>query len=217
MPYFASDGNGSWNWDKLPSKLEDQLKEQLNSAQNGFDDEPRIVALGMGGDYVLITAQDKVFYQLENFPSVKELLETFKTQGKTENLRNVVLSTDAKEALAVEYEGGIAVQGLPADSEPNIKAFQEAYSNDAIKHHQKTQGRNGGQGTAAQRSANAASTARTNALLAMATRQADMQTMRNAQQSSYAGWIGYVCSRCKRNPAECVCSGGYDHDVMGDI
>lgn len=59
--FFATDGHSA-EWDKVPDQMQQQLR--MLGSPGRWTDKPRVVALGTGGDYMMVTESNTLFGQL---------------------------------------------------------------------------------------------------------------------------------------------------------
>jgi len=78
--YWATDGNG-WIWGGLPEKLGEKVASIRNNT-GGFAATPKIVTLGLGDDYIIMTETGstvEISWSLTNYPeteaNIKVILE----------------------------------------------------------------------------------------------------------------------------------------------
>lgn len=73
--WFATDGS-TYKWSNLPEQLQKAIDENLKDGT--WTDEPRIVSLGVGGDYVWVTTRNGASWIVKNYPLVEEAFDAMK-------------------------------------------------------------------------------------------------------------------------------------------
>lgn len=73
--WFASDGKG-FVWHNLPQPL-NQAIAKLRNSNGTFHTVPRVVALGLDDNYIMITEKNGGSWQLSNYPTLQIHINAF--------------------------------------------------------------------------------------------------------------------------------------------
>jgi len=76
--FWATDGS-SCKWNNLPAQLQTALDANLKDGR--WTDTPRILSLGFGGDYVMITGRNAASWRLDHYKSIDTFFDSIKANG----------------------------------------------------------------------------------------------------------------------------------------
>ncbi|KAI8931129.1 hypothetical protein NX059_011483 [Plenodomus lindquistii] len=128
--WFVHDGD-AYSWMNLPTKLLQALQSRIKDGN--WIDRPRIVALGAGTNFVLLTEKHDAIWHLEQYRTTSQLLEKAKVQQKhTSDIRNLVLHPYRYDSFVAQSQSGILILGnLPPPSVPGMNAMIEPIKQDS--------------------------------------------------------------------------------------
>ncbi|KAF1945035.1 hypothetical protein EJ02DRAFT_339558 [Clathrospora elynae] len=120
-PYNASffvHDNASYLWKNLPGALLSALSGNIHDGN--WADRPRLVALGAGNDFILITEKQAAVWDLRNHKPVVKLLE----QSGIPEIHSIVLHPYRFQSYIIQYRGGrLAWQNIPPHQITGIQAM----------------------------------------------------------------------------------------------
>lgn len=73
--YFATDGKRTC-WHNLPASL-DKAIDDLRNPNGSFHTNPRVVALGLDENYIMISDKNGGSWQLSKYPNLEKHINTF--------------------------------------------------------------------------------------------------------------------------------------------
>jgi hypothetical protein len=76
--FWATDGDSA-KWSNLPEPLLKALSANLKDGE--WIDKPRIVTLGVGGDYVMMTTNNAAAWRLSNYKEFDAVFDVMKENG----------------------------------------------------------------------------------------------------------------------------------------
>jgi hypothetical protein len=191
--YFALDGT-SFARDNLPAGLHAELQKKLNSAGQ-FSDAPRIVSLGFGGDYFMLTQNNACSYSLSNYPELNTIMPTLRDNIGLHTMKTLVLSPHARTMCAGYFTNGTSfAEGMPLVTLERMQALDRAIRADTQAALRQTPW---GQQQLAQQQqmARLANVARDNELSRRRVRLSEQQMQASSDSIDRIGRIGTGC-RC---------------------
>ncbi|KAH8698051.1 hypothetical protein GQ44DRAFT_718522 [Phaeosphaeriaceae sp. PMI808] len=196
--YYATDRT-SFVWNDLPPALGAGI-ETLKNSNGQFEDAPRVVSLGFGGDYFVLTQKNGCQWSLTNYPEFASIIPLFKDNSAFHTIKNIALSPHAKTACAGNLNSGASfAEGMPPMSKDQMQAMEKAIQCDTDKAKQQEQ-----QLQQQQDAARIANASREAHLLQMSTRLSEQQMRHSAESIDRMGRIGTGC-RCYSS--FCTCRG----------
>lgn len=134
--YWVTDG-GPCQWYNVPDGLDAALKKR-KSPEKGWTDRPRLVSIGAGGNWVLITQANKASWAIdERYSHLKELLQIIKQNHEQGGVgfaivQDIVLNPNVENHAVLVYTNGIVQctrvpAGAKTDTTTIVDAFQRQY------------------------------------------------------------------------------------------
>ncbi|KAM6513848.1 hypothetical protein FALCPG4_015055 [Fusarium falciforme] len=193
--FWATDRRSSI-WDGLPAGLTFVFHKLLKDGQ--WTDTPRLVTLGVGDNYLMLTKADACYWYLDNYGSLNSQIPTLRDNRAFHIIRNLMLNAHKSGAFALVFATGASfAEGMPASATENMQAMHKAIKEDsAILEQQKHQ----------QQLQTLWESKRMMELLNQASALGDLRSAHAAQNATFMNNLGYECADCGRNPAYCVCS-----------
>lgn len=120
--YYVHDGN-AYSWMNLPSKLLGSL--ELRIENGNWTDRPRLVALGAGGDFVLLTEKHEAIWDLPNYEAASTLLQKFKSRRNgIAEIQALILHAHRYQSFVVQSKSGVLTyENLPVPSVAGMRAM----------------------------------------------------------------------------------------------
>ncbi|OCL09278.1 hypothetical protein AOQ84DRAFT_397482 [Glonium stellatum] len=130
--WFASDGK-SWLWMNLPSGLESALRARMRDGN--WTDRPRIVTLGVGNDFLMITESNTVVWSLGSYRTLSKWIQLAKNQNDgIASIRSVILHPYRFESfIAQSADGAVISENLPLHMQNDFTATKEAIKSDTAQ------------------------------------------------------------------------------------
>ncbi|CAO2653003.1 Nn.00g024140.m01.CDS01 [Neocucurbitaria sp. VM-36] len=120
--YFVHD-KSAYIWMNLPEGLLSALQSRIKDGN--WIDRPRIVALGAGSNFLLVTENHSAIWELENYKTVAKLLDYSRSQERgILEVHNIVLHCYRFESFITQSRNGtIIYNNLPPHEVSSIKAM----------------------------------------------------------------------------------------------
>jgi hypothetical protein len=127
--FFAHDG-ASYRWMNLPNDLLYAL--QIRIKDGSWTDRPRIVALGAGENFVLITEKHAAIWDLANYNTISDLLEFSRTQDRgISEIQAIVLHAYRFGSFITQSRNGTLIHGnLPPHMLPGLELMKVSILHD---------------------------------------------------------------------------------------
>ena len=132
--FFATDGSSSW-WLNLPEGLKDAIKKRRSNDGTGpFTDMPRLVALGVDGDYFMLTEKHAASWRLSGYRGLRELIDQIKdSDAGLSNLENLHLHPYRLQTCIVQNKyGDVGGENLPPHTEEAFSKIKTAIADDIL-------------------------------------------------------------------------------------
>ncbi|KAL5313031.1 hypothetical protein ACEPPN_019458 [Leptodophora sp. 'Broadleaf-Isolate-01'] len=178
--YYISDGK-NFSWGNLPAGLTTAIGKLIKDRK--FVDEPKIVTLGVSGDFFLSTNNGSANWSLGSYAEIGKEIGTIGEGGNIGKIANFSLSPHVANTMAIVLTTGFsASSGLPVAHNAELELMAKAIQEDTdTAVHEKKKGE-------------LLKTKREIELLNMATRLADQQTRFSMRQSDYINVCGiFLC------------------------
>jgi hypothetical protein len=133
--YFATDGSSTW-WLNLPSGLLEAFKShRSNNGTGSFTDMPRLIALGVDGDYFMLTANNAGAWNLGNYRALCELInQTKDSEAGLSNIQTLYLHPYRLQTCVVQNKSGqVGGEHLPPHTEEAFESIKAAVQEDTEK------------------------------------------------------------------------------------
>ncbi|KAF1832699.1 hypothetical protein BDW02DRAFT_590255 [Decorospora gaudefroyi] len=115
--FFVHD-NASYLWKNLPEKLLSGLK--ANIQDGNWIDRPRIVALGAGNNFLLVTEKNAVLWDLRNYEALSKLIQ----QRHVSELHGIDLHPYRFQAFVAQYTSGkLTYENIPPHQLAGMQAM----------------------------------------------------------------------------------------------
>lgn len=120
--YLAHDGL-AYSWMSLPQALLSALQSRINDGD--WTDRPRTVALGAGGNFVLLTEKNAAIWDLDRYRAAGKFMEKSKTQRDgIPGIHTLVLHPYRFESFVAQSNTGTLIfENLPPPSLGAIQAM----------------------------------------------------------------------------------------------
>jgi hypothetical protein len=117
--FFVHD-NASYLWKNLPEQLSFGLQGIIKDGN--WIDRPRLVALGAGNNFILVTEKNAAVWDLRSYKELSKLLK----QGQVSDIHSVVLHPYRFQSFVVQYRSGkLTYENIPPHQVASIQAMVE--------------------------------------------------------------------------------------------
>ncbi|KAF2656108.1 hypothetical protein K491DRAFT_597589 [Lophiostoma macrostomum CBS 122681] len=130
--FFVSDGQ-NYLWMNLPPRLFKALQSRIRDG--AWFDKPRIVALGVDHNFLLITQKQSAVWDLSHYRTLAAMLEFSKSQeGDLEEVKSVNLHGYRYQGFVVQSSNGTLLhENLPQWSMEGITGMKEPIARDSME------------------------------------------------------------------------------------
>ncbi|KAF2846514.1 hypothetical protein T440DRAFT_492619 [Plenodomus tracheiphilus IPT5] len=120
----------AYSWTNLPTKLLTALQSKITDGN--WIDRPRIVTLGAGSDFVLLTDKQDAVWNLDHYNATSMALKRSSTRpGGVANIHDIFLHPYRYESFVAQSTSGmLTFDNLPTLSMPGVKAMIEPMRKD---------------------------------------------------------------------------------------
>lgn len=133
--FFATDGAAA-QWLNIPSGLLDVFKSnRSNNGTGPFTDMPRLVALGVDGDYFMLTEKNAACWSLGSYRALRELIvQTKDTPAGLSQIQTLYLHPYRLQSCVLQNKGGqVGGESLPPHTEEAFESIKAAVQEDTEK------------------------------------------------------------------------------------
>lgn len=130
--WFASDGK-SWLWMNLPFGLAAALRARMRDGN--WTDRPRIVALGVNDDFLMITEGNTAVWSLGSYRALSKMIQFSKTQNDgIASIHCVVLHPYRFQSFIAQSVNGVTIsENLPPHVQNDFAVTKEAIKSDTAQ------------------------------------------------------------------------------------
>ena len=129
--FFVHDG-ASYLWSGLPETLVAAL--QANIQGSDWIDRPRLLTLGAGDNFLLVTEKHAAVWDLRHYKSAMRLIK----EGDSSQVANIVLHPYRFQSfISLHVSGTLTHQNIPPHQLASVQATAQSILQDTIEAHQK--------------------------------------------------------------------------------
>lgn len=127
--FFVHDSS-AYLWMNIPDGLLSALQARIRNGS--WIDRPRIVALGADENFVMITEKNKVIWDLENYKTLSNFLESSRTRDRaTQDITNITLHPYRYGCfIAHSQSGTLLFENLPQHQVPGLQRMLDPLRKD---------------------------------------------------------------------------------------